>query len=75
MAAGLIYTMGGSFWEFGGPDLERAKLFVMLGTAEDHHSNPMKIELLFLSIQYALVTPPLLTNGFPSKPVPTAHFY
>jgi anaerobic selenocysteine-containing dehydrogenase len=45
LAAGLIYTMGGSFWEFGGPDLERAKLFVMIGTAEDHHSNPMKIEL------------------------------
>ena len=45
MAAGMIYTIGGSFWEFGGPDLERAKLFVMLGTAEDHHSNPMKIAL------------------------------
>ncbi|MGD8350862.1 MAG: molybdopterin-dependent oxidoreductase, partial [Gammaproteobacteria bacterium] len=45
MAAGLIYTIGGSFWEFGGPDLERSRLFVMLGTAEDHHSNPMKIEL------------------------------
>ncbi len=45
MAAGLIYTIGGSFWEFGGPDLERAKLFVMIGTAEDHHSNPMKVEL------------------------------
>ncbi len=45
MAAGLIYTIGGSFWEFGGPDLDRAKLFVMLGTAEDHHSNPMKIAL------------------------------
>ncbi len=45
MAAGMIYTIGGSFWEFGGPDLERAKLFVMIGTAEDHHSNPMKIEL------------------------------
>ncbi len=42
MAAGMIYTIGGSFWEFGGPDLERAKLFVMIGTAEDHHSNPMK---------------------------------
>jgi anaerobic selenocysteine-containing dehydrogenase len=26
MAAGMIYTIGGSFWEFGGPDLERAKL-------------------------------------------------
>ena len=43
MAAGLIYTIGGSFWEFGGPDLDRAKLFVMIGTAEDHHSNPLKI--------------------------------
>ena len=45
MAAGMIYTIGGSFWEFGGPDLDRAKLFVMLGTAEDHHSNPMKTAL------------------------------
>jgi anaerobic selenocysteine-containing dehydrogenase len=45
MAAGMIYTIGGSFWEFGGPDLERSKLFIMFGTAEDHHSNPMKIEL------------------------------
>ncbi len=45
MAAGMIYTIGGSFWEFGGPDLDHAKLFVMLGTAEDHHSNPMKIAL------------------------------
>jgi hypothetical protein len=26
MAAGMIYTIGGSFWEFGGPDLDRAKL-------------------------------------------------
>ncbi len=45
MAAGMIYTIGGSFWEFGGPDLERSRLFVMIGTAEDHHSNPMKIAL------------------------------
>lgn len=45
MAAGMIYSVGGSFWEFGGPDLERAKLFVMLGTAEDHHSNPLKVAL------------------------------
>ncbi len=45
MAAGMIYTVGGSFWEFGGPDLDRAKLFVMIGTAEDHHSNPMKMAL------------------------------
>jgi anaerobic selenocysteine-containing dehydrogenase len=45
MAAGMIYTIGGSFWEFGGPDLERSRLFVMLGTAEDHHSNPLKIAI------------------------------
>ncbi|MBE0622167.1 MAG: molybdopterin-dependent oxidoreductase, partial [Burkholderiales bacterium] len=45
MAAGMIYTLGGSFWEFGGPDLERSKLFVMIGTAEDHHSNPLKIAI------------------------------
>ncbi|MHB1239879.1 MAG: molybdopterin oxidoreductase family protein [Gammaproteobacteria bacterium] len=45
MAAGMIYTIGGSFWEFGGPDLERARLFIMIGTAEDHHSNPLKIAI------------------------------
>jgi anaerobic selenocysteine-containing dehydrogenase len=45
MAAGMIYTIGGSYWEFGGPDLERAQLFVMIGTAEDHHSNPLKIAI------------------------------
>ncbi len=45
MAAGMIYTIGGSFWEFGGPDLERAKVFYMIGTAEDHHSNPLKSAL------------------------------
>jgi len=45
MAAGMIYTIGGSFWEFGGPDLERSKVFMMFGTAEDHHSNPLKAAL------------------------------
>ena len=45
MAAGMIYTIGGSFWEFGGPDLDRARLFIMIGTAEDHHSNPMKMAM------------------------------
>ncbi len=45
MASGMIYTIGGSFWEFGGPDLDRAKLLVMIGTAEDHHSNPLKMSL------------------------------
>jgi len=45
MAAGMIYTIGGSFWEFGGPDLDRARIFFMIGTAEDHHSNPLKIAI------------------------------
>jgi anaerobic selenocysteine-containing dehydrogenase len=45
MAAGMIYTIGGSFWEFGGPDLDRSRLFVMIGTAEDHHSNPLKVAI------------------------------
>ncbi|MDW4548719.1 molybdopterin oxidoreductase family protein [Defluviimonas sp. D31] len=43
MAAGGIYTMGGAFWEFGQPDWDRAKLFVLFGVAEDHDSNPIKI--------------------------------
>ncbi|HHL21499.1 MAG TPA: formate dehydrogenase, partial [Aliiroseovarius sp.] len=42
MAAGGIYTMGGAFWEFGQPDWERTKLFVLFGVAEDHDSNPIK---------------------------------
>jgi anaerobic selenocysteine-containing dehydrogenase len=43
MAAGGIYTLGGAFWEFGAPDWERAKLFLLFGVAEDHDSNPIKI--------------------------------
>ncbi len=43
MAAGGIYTIGGSFWEFGQPDWERAELFLLFGVAEDHDSNPIKI--------------------------------
>ena len=43
MAAGGIYTMGGAFWEFGQPDWDRTKLFVLFGVAEDHDSNPIKI--------------------------------
>ncbi len=45
MAAGGIYTLGGAFWEFGQPDWDRTKLFVMFGVAEDHDSNPIKIGL------------------------------
>ena len=43
MAAGGIYTIGGAFWEFGAPDWERTRLFVLFGVAEDHDSNPIKI--------------------------------
>ncbi|WP_417600976.1 molybdopterin oxidoreductase family protein [Pararhodobacter oceanensis] len=43
MAAGGIYTMGGAFWEFGQPDWERTKLFMLFGVAEDHDSNPIKM--------------------------------
>ncbi|MBO9451812.1 molybdopterin oxidoreductase family protein [Tropicibacter sp. R16_0] len=43
MAAGGIYTMGGAFWEFGQPDWEHTKLFMLFGVAEDHDSNPIKI--------------------------------
>ena len=43
MAAGGIYTMGGAFWEFGQPDWDRTRLFVLFGVAEDHDSNPIKI--------------------------------
>jgi sulfite dehydrogenase (quinone) subunit SoeA len=43
MATAGIYTMGGAFWEFGQPDWDRAKLFLLFGVAEDHDSNPIKI--------------------------------
>lgn len=45
MAAAGIYTMGGAFWEFGQPDWERTKLFLIFGVAEDHDSNPIKAGL------------------------------
>ncbi|WP_166416777.1 molybdopterin oxidoreductase family protein [Cochlodiniinecator piscidefendens] len=45
MAAGGIYTMGGAFWEFGQPDWDRTKLFMLFGVAEDHDSNPIKMGL------------------------------
>jgi anaerobic selenocysteine-containing dehydrogenase len=43
MAAAGIYTMGGAFWEFGQPDWDNAKLFMIFGVAEDHDSNPIKM--------------------------------
>ncbi|WP_127901270.1 molybdopterin oxidoreductase family protein [Solirhodobacter olei] len=43
MAAGGIYTIGGAFWEFGQPDWDHTKLFLLFGVAEDHDSNPIKM--------------------------------
>jgi anaerobic selenocysteine-containing dehydrogenase len=45
MATAGLYTVGGSFWEFGEPDWEYTRLFILLGVAEDHDSNPIKIGL------------------------------
>ena len=45
MAAAGLYTMGHAFWEFGDPDWDRTKYFMMWGVAEDHASNPIKIGL------------------------------
>ncbi len=43
MAAAGIYSIGGSFWEFGQPDWERARMLLLFGVAEDHDSNPIKM--------------------------------
>ncbi len=43
MAAAGIYTIGGAFWEFGQPDWDHTKLFMLFGVAEDHDSNPVKM--------------------------------
>ena len=45
MAAAGMYTLGGSFWEFGEPDWEHTRFLMMFGVAEDHDSNPIKIGL------------------------------
>jgi anaerobic selenocysteine-containing dehydrogenase len=45
MAAAGMYTLGGSFWEFGEPDWEQSKYLLMFGVAEDHDSNPIKLGL------------------------------
>jgi len=42
MAAAGLYTFGGSFWEFGDPDWDHTRYFMMFGVAEDHASNPIK---------------------------------
>lgn len=55
MATAGIYTMGGSFWEFGSPDWEHTKLFMLFGVAEDHDSNPIKMGIAKLKARGARV--------------------
>ncbi len=43
MAAAGLYSIGYAFWEFGAPDWDRSRYFVLWGVAEDHSSNPIKI--------------------------------
>ncbi len=45
MASAGMYSVGGSFWEFGWPDLDHARWFMMFGVAEDHPSNPLKLAI------------------------------
>jgi len=45
MAAAGLYTFGGSFWEFGEPDWDLTRYFLLFGVAEDHASNPIKMGL------------------------------
>src|SRR3546814_7828835 len=45
MAAGGLYTLGGSFWEFGEPDWDHTWYLMLWGVAEDHDSNPIKLGL------------------------------
>jgi len=45
MAAAGLYSIGGSFWEFGEPDWDLTQYFLLFGVAEDHDSNPIKMGL------------------------------
>lgn len=45
MAAAGLMTHGYAFWEFGEPDWEHSKYFMLWGVAEDHSSNPIKLGL------------------------------
>lgn len=45
MATGGLYSVGGSFWEFGEPDWDHTRYLMLWGVAEDHDSNPIKLGL------------------------------
>ncbi len=53
MATAGLYSIGGSFWEFGEPDWDRTKYLLMFGVAEDHDSNPIKTGLAKLKARGA----------------------
>ena len=82
MAVAGLYTIGYSFWEFGAPDWDRAKYFMLWGVAEDHSSNPIKIGLdeaeapaarsSSRSTRCAPATRRSPTSGCRSVPAPTA---
>jgi sulfite dehydrogenase (quinone) subunit SoeA len=55
MAAAGLYSVGGAFWEFGEPDWEHARLFLLFGVAEDHDSNPIKMGLARLKARGAKI--------------------
>lgn len=55
MAVAGITTLGGAFWEFGGPDWERCRMFLIFGVAEDHDSNPIKLGLSKLKARGAKI--------------------
>lgn len=55
MAAAGLYSIGGSFWEFGEPDWERSRYLLLFGVAEDHDSNPIKMGLATLRARGAKI--------------------
>ncbi|MDI1253999.1 molybdopterin oxidoreductase family protein [Thermomonas sp.] len=55
MAAGGLYSVGGSFWEFGEPDWEHTRFLMLWGVAEDHDSNPIKLGLAKLKASGAKI--------------------
>ena len=55
MATAGVYTLGGSFWEFGEPDWEHAQYLMLWGVAEDHDSNPIKLGLSKLKARGAKI--------------------
>lgn len=60
MATAGLYTIGGSFWEFGEPDWELAEYFLMFGVSEDHDGIPIKAGLSTLKrrgVKFASVNP------------------